>query len=221
MAKKPALGYPTQTALRAAIKAIVDPYPTGVEFFHPLLRRLFVERPYHGDPPGPTYTKFKYTKRTQPNGIVFDRWFMTFNDELGWCSQSWNKCVGGRKFDVVSEFKAFARWRVIEIVARYQMNNPDCEWRADNNHYGQIEVHHHIPMRIIVDEALVLMRKEELAISKVIQTWTTSDNFEILDHFESVKHILARHAHPGCLMTLCKNHHYAIEGKTHSMGIQQ
>jgi hypothetical protein len=162
-----------------------------------------------------------------PNILNRTAWCATggswvFNEELGWHSRSWNKCVDGRKFNIEYEFKAFARWRIIEIVARYQMNNPACEWRADDNHYGQIEVHHHIPMRTIVDEALALMPQKELAtISKVIQTWGTSDNFEILDHFKSVKHILARHAEPGCLMTLCKNHHYAIEGKKHSGGIQR
>jgi hypothetical protein len=220
MVAKPALGYPTQKELRAAIKAIVDPYPNHVEFFHPLLQRLFIERPYYGDPPGPTYTKFKWMEQKQPNGKVWDRWFMVYNEQLGWRSRSWNKCVDGKKFDIVFELKAFARWRAdLDIIPRHQMNNPACQWTADANHGGPLEVDHLIPMRTIVEEAIALTPKKELAaITKVIQEWRMSDDCTIYDHWTFTKHLLKRHAEPGCLMTLCKNHHYAIEGKKQRNG---
>lgn len=214
MSARPALGYSTQTALRAAIKAIVDPRPTGTEFFDLLLQRLFVERPYDCDPPGPTYTKFRYDKLILPNGRVWDRIFKAFNEEFSWRRRSWSKCVCGVKDDIERKLSDFARWRIIEIVARYQMNNPACEWQSGGSHYGRLEVHHLIPMWRIVDDAIASMSDTETsAISKEIHIWKTADDFEVLDHHKFTRHVLDRHAEPRCLMTLCQGHHYEIEGK--------
>jgi hypothetical protein len=200
MTAKPALGYPTQTALKAAVKAIVTPYPTGAEFFDPLLQRLFVERPYDCDPPGPTYTNFKYDRLILPNGKVWDRIFKAFNEDFGWRRRSWNKCVDGVKNDFERRLNRFARWRALMIVARYRDTSPACEWQADDDHCGRIIVHHMIPMRRIIDDAIERMTREETsALSKELYLWERTDDFEILDHHKFTQRLLERHAEPGCL----------------------
>ena len=117
--------------------------------------------------------------------------FKAFNDDFYWRRRSWNKCVNGVKDDLERKLNKFARWRIIEIVARYQMNNPTCEWPADDSHCGQIEIHHLTPMWLIIDEAIELMTDEETsAISKELHLWKTADDFEVLDHHKFTQHLL-------------------------------
>src|SRR5262245_53528778 len=99
MAKKPSLGFPTQKEARVAIQAIVNQYGLEQEFFHPLLQRLFVEQCYWQEPPGPAFTKFKWSKHALASGATTERWFMCFDGER-WVERSWNKAIiGAPTFD--------------------------------------------------------------------------------------------------------------------------
>src|SRR6516165_1336659 len=116
---KPALGFPTIKALEQAVKEIVNQYPVNVEFFHPLLQKLFIERPYWCDPPGFTFTKFKWILYELPNGATTERWFTAFSPETGWRGPSWKKSVHGKKITLEDKLREFARWRSSPIVSIY------------------------------------------------------------------------------------------------------
>jgi hypothetical protein len=208
---KPALGLSTQGKLRAAIKSIVNEHKVEEEFFHPLLQRLFIERPSNCDPPGPTFTKFKWTRKTLPNGAIIERWFMAFSEEYGWMGASYNKCIDGKKFNIVDELNDFARWRIMTIVSSYRNNHPFCEHpecRERTEH-----IHHVTPMKVIVSDAIAILSEEDLKKCLELYDRFSPDRYSLPDDHKFTSLILDRHGQ-GSLMALCIDHHYEIEGKT-------
>lgn len=206
----PRLGFPTKTACYQAIKKIVDQYGVGQEFFDPLVQRLFMEHPYHGKIPGPKFTKFKWI-RHETNGFITDRWFTAYHEERGWSGASWVKCSKSGDFCLETELKDFAGRLSGPIKKAHRTRFPFCQYKgcislADH-------VHHLVPMKTISAEAIALLSKKDL--KQIMKEFDPLDvgMFTLSLNHKFTRHVLERHK-PEILMSVCIDHHYALEGKT-------
>ena len=212
--KKSSIGFATQKQATEAIRAIVSPRGLNEEFFDPLLQRLFVEQPYWQSPPGPAYTKFKWIKQTLPNGATTERWFTAYSIETGWESRSFNKAIKQQRFNIDDRLREMARFTVMPIVSAFRDDHPFCEYCDPSMPMQTKHVHHTVPMKEIVDEALALLTDaDRLQIAKAYYNWKLMKQFQLPDNHKFVKYILARHAEPGLLEAVCIEHHNTAHGK--------
>jgi hypothetical protein len=223
MGKKSSLGFPTQKEAFAAVRAIVNQYGLEQEFFHPLIQRLFIEQPYWCDPPGPAFTKFKWTKHELPNGATTERWFMCFLER--WQERSWRKAIAGPpSFD--RWLQIIAREAIMPIVSAYRDTHPICEHcKSQGRIVMTAHVHHTVPMKQIVHDALSkLTAFEHAQLAAYFSDGGVNHNFSAFSssfpQHEFISHVVWRHTVPGLLIALCVDHHYEVEGKTNRKRIQ-
>jgi hypothetical protein len=218
MGRKPSLGFPTQKEARAAIQAIVNQYGLEQEFFHPLIQRLFIEQPYWCNPPGPTFTKFKWRKHTLPNGATTERWFYCFDPKLNaWIPRSWNQAIIRKRRSAAARLREYARFHLTTpIVSEYRDAHPFCEHcKREGRTTMTAHVHHTTNFSLIVDEALMFLTAEDLAYIDEHPEFSEPALIELSEGGKSfVNHILQYHKQPGLLISLCIDHHYEVEGKT-------
>lgn len=211
MSKKSSIGFATQKQAREAIRAIVHQYGLEQEFFHPLLQRLFIEQPYWQEPPGPTFTKFKWSKQTLPSGATTEKWFWCYDAELGmWIDRSWNRAIRREQPDPVRDLRVYARELVAPIVNAYRDAHPFCEHCKDGFPERTAHVHHTIAMKTITDGALALLTAADFAALTKLPIPVTSGCQKF------AQYILDAHC-LDILVALCVRHHNDAHGKeTHT-----
>jgi hypothetical protein len=211
---KPALGFPTQKELNIAVKSIVNRYNLySGEFYHPLLERLFLERPYWPEWCNALpvhFTKFKWVMGTVPNGGTTERYFMAWSEKTGWIAKSLNKAIKGERLTLRDILERCGRDRVARILSQYRNEHPLCEF--DECVLPSQDVHHLKPMREIWDEVFNQLSIEELDSYKILYEPFSSKGFALPNNSKFITLVLQHH-HSSNLKALCKDHHYAIEGK--------
>jgi hypothetical protein len=214
---KPSLGFSTQKAAREAIRRIVHQYGVDQEFFDPLLQRLFIERPYWCDPPGPTFIKFKWISQELPNGATTDRWMTGRLPDQTWMRISFNRAISGRRATLSEILGNWARDLASPIVSKYHDLHPFCEhcpaYLTLSDH-----VHHTTPMADIIKVGIAKLTDAQKA--DILAQYANRfgvNSFVLPDSHPFSIHVLEQHQQRGLLVALCTRHHNSAHGKqTHN-----
>ena len=118
--------YRTKTALKAAVRAEIAPYPYEQAFTSELVAELIVRHHYYCAPRGLRPERFRKlprpgVRRDPAKNYDFEGWF----PEIGWHRVSWVKSVDGRSWE--SDLTTALRAEVVEAVVARQRAYPTCE----------------------------------------------------------------------------------------------